>query len=76
MNNKEQFLEILKNYSKVPVTEDLRLKEDIKLDSLDLVELVLECEEKFKIEIPEAKLYKVSTVSDIMKLIDELVSPN
>ncbi len=76
MDNKEKFLEILKSYSKVPITEDLRLKEDIKLDSLDLVELVLECEEQFGIEIPEKKLYKVSTVNDIMSLIDELVGSN
>lgn len=76
MNNKEKFLSILNSYSKVPVSEDLRLKEDIKLDSLDLVELVMECEEKFGIEIPEQKLYKVSTVQDIMTLIDELVSSN
>lgn len=73
MNNKEKFLDILNSYSKVTVTETLRLKEDIKLDSLDLVELVMECEEKFGIEIPETKLYKVSTVQDIMSLIDELV---
>lgn len=76
MNNKEKFLNILTSYSKVPVSEDLRLKEDIKLDSLDLVELVMECEEKFGIEIPEQKLYKVSTVQDIMSLIDELVGSN
>lgn len=73
MSNKEKFLNILNSYSKIPVTEDLRLKEDIKLDSLDLVELVMECEEKFGIEIPEKKLYKVSTVQDIMLLIDDLV---
>jgi acyl carrier protein len=72
--NKELFIEILTNYSKTAFTESSRLKEDIKLDSLDLVELVMECEEKFGIEIPEQNLYSVSTVDDILKLIDSLVS--
>jgi acyl carrier protein len=72
--NKELFIEILTNYSKTTFTETSRLKEDIKLDSLDLVELVMECEEKFGIEIPEQNLYNVSTVDDILKLIDSLVS--
>jgi acyl carrier protein len=72
--NKELFIEILTNYSKTEFTESSRLKEDIKLDSLDLVELVMECEEKFGIEIPEQNLYSVSTVDDILKLIDSLVS--
>lgn len=72
--NKELFIEILANYSKAPFTELSRLKEDIKLDSLELVELIMECEEKFGIEIPEEHLYSVSTVADILKLIDSLVS--
>lgn len=76
MDNKEIFTNILKNYSKESFNGSSRLKEDIKLDSLDLVELVMECEEKFGVEIPEKKLYAVSTVEDIMKLIDELVSSN
>lgn len=74
--NKELFIEILTNYSKSTFDETSRLKEDIKLDSLDLVELVMECEEKFGIEIPEQSLYTVSTVDDIFKLIDSLVSSN
>jgi acyl carrier protein len=76
MTNKEIFTDILKNYSKETFGNSSRLKEDIKLDSLDLVELILECEEKFGIEIPEKKLYDVSTVEDILKLIDELVVSN
>lgn len=76
MSNKEKFLSILNSYSKVPVTESSRLKEDIKLDSLGLVELIMECEDKFQIEIPENKLHAVSTVEDILSLIDELVGSN
>ncbi len=76
MDNKEIFTNILKNYSKKSFDSSSRLKEDINLDSLDLVELVMECEEKFGVEIPETELYAVSTVEDIMKLIDKLVSSN
>jgi acyl carrier protein len=74
--NKEIFIEILKNYSKSTFNETSRLKEDVKLDSLDLVELVLECEEKFNIVLPEQSLHGVSTVEDILKLINDLVDSN
>lgn len=74
--NKEMFIEILKNYSKLTFNETSRLKEDVKLDSLDLVELVLECEEKFNIVLPEQSLHNVSTVEDILNLINNLVDSN
>lgn len=76
MNNKEKFLAILGNYSKSPIEVSSKLKEDIKLDSLSLVELIMESEEQFGIEIPEHRLHSVTTVEDILKLIDELVSSN
>lgn len=76
MNNKEKFLSILGTYSKTPIEASSRLKEDIKLDSLGLVELIMECEDQFGIEIPEHRLHSVTTVEDILKLIDELVGSN
>lgn len=74
--NKEIFIEILKKYSTSSFDESSRLKEDIKLDSLDLVELVLECEETFDIMLPEHDLHSVATVEDILRLIDSLVTSN
>lgn len=69
----QKFYQILSNFTTKTLTLESRLIEDADLDSLDLVELVMTCEEEFQIEIPEHRLIAVSTVYDILLLIDNLV---
>jgi len=77
MNSEHQkFYEILSNFTTRTLTPESRLIEDADLDSLDLVELVMTCEDEFQIEIPEDRLVAVSTVNDILLLIDSLVGSN
>ena len=38
-------------------------------DSLDIVELIMELEEKFDIEIPDEDVEKIATVGDIVEYI-------
>ena len=51
------------------VTEGARFKEDLDADSLDLVELVMELEERFDIQVPEEDLENVSTVGNAVDLV-------
>ena len=44
---------------------------DLKADSLDLVELVMEFEDHFGVQIPEADQAKIMTVGDAVKYITE-----
>jgi acyl carrier protein len=44
---------------------------DLKADSLDLVELVMEFEDHFGVQIPEADQAKIVTVGDAVKYITE-----
>ncbi len=44
---------------------------DLKADSLDLVELVMEFEDEFGVQIPEADQSKIKTVGDAVKYITE-----
>ena len=44
------------------ITEDASFEEDLGADSLDVVELVMELEEKFKIQIPDEEAEKIKTV--------------
>lgn len=74
--NQEILQDILKKYTTTEFNGNSSLKEDLKLDSLNLVELIMECEEKFGFEIPEERLHSVSTVEDIQNLITSLVSSN
>ncbi len=49
---------------------DSRLIEDLKADSLDIVELVMSLEENYGIEIPDEDLPKIKTIGDIISYIE------
>ena len=55
--------------------EDIKLEteiEDLKLDSLDKIELLMALEEEFNVEISDEKAELVKTVADIVKTIRQL----
>jgi len=54
------------------VREDSHLVKDLGLDSLDLIETGWEIEEKCGIVIREDQLKSLATVSDVVKLVEEL----
>jgi acyl carrier protein len=58
------------------VTPGARLREDLGLDSLDLAELGIEAEKRFKIEIPETTLGPLTTVGDVLALITTPQTPH
>ncbi len=53
------------------ITMETRFIEDLKADSLDLVELVMDLEDKYGIEIPDEQLAEVKTVGEIVNFIAE-----
>lgn len=46
-----------------------RFKEDLSLDSLDVVEVVMAIEEEFALEIPDNEADKIATIEDAVKYI-------
>lgn len=44
--------------------------DDLGADSLDVVELVMELESKFGVEIPDEEAEKISTVKDVVDYIE------
>lgn len=80
MEEKEVFArirEMLAGRQAVPLEEigpDTRLKEDLEVDSLDLVELSMLVEEEYGIELFDEQLGAVNTVGDVVRLILENVS--
>ncbi len=52
------------------VTEAAKFVDDLGADSLDQVELIMEFEEKFGIEIPDEDAEKIATVGEAVKYID------
>ena len=55
------------------ISEDQSFTEDLECDSLDLVELVMELEKKFEIEISDTSLAKFKTLRDIIEYISRKV---
>lgn len=45
--------------------------DDLNADSLDLVELIMEIEEKFGIQVPDDAAEKIKTVGDAVSYIQE-----
>lgn len=56
--------------SKDTIKIESRLVDDLKADSLDVVELVMDLEQEFDIEIPDEQLPKVTLVKDIVDYIE------
>ncbi len=52
------------------VTPNARFREDLEADSLDLVELIMEFEEKFGGEISDEEAQKITTVGEAVKYLD------
>lgn len=53
------------------VTMDASFVDDLNADSLDLVELIMELEEKFGIQVPDEAAEKIVTVRDAVDYIQE-----
>ncbi|MCL1918428.1 MAG: acyl carrier protein [Peptococcaceae bacterium] len=45
--------------------------ESVGADSLDIVELIMEIEEEFEIEIPDEDMKKMATVGDMVEYLKE-----
>ena len=54
------------------ITPDAKLIADLELNSLELAEFILMCEEEFKISIDDDDLKKFLTVEDIAKYLEEM----
>jgi acyl carrier protein len=71
---KEKVISIVSEQLNIP-KEDIKLESafiaDLKADSLDLVELVMEFEDEFGVQIPESDQDKIQSVGDAVNYIME-----
>ncbi len=54
----------------IEITENSRLFADLKLNSLDLINLICVVEDEFDVEIPDKKLKTLITVGDVLDFIE------
>ena len=76
--NEEEILEKLKSIivnqldvDEEVVKEESTFVDDLEADSLDIVELIMNIEEEFDMEIPDTDAEKISTVNDVVEYIKE-----
>jgi acyl carrier protein len=71
---REKVIGIVSEQLNIP-KEDIKLESafiaDLKADSLDLVELVMEFEDEFGVQIPESDQDKIQSVGDAVNYIME-----
>jgi len=66
-NIEEKVIKIVAEQFEVPV--DKVTMDDLKADSLSVVELVLAIEESFGLEIPDEDAEKIKTVGDVVNYV-------
>ena len=74
MSVEERVIGIVSNQLNVPKEEITRASsfvDDLKADSLDVVELVMEFEDAFEVTIPDEDYEKIKTVGDAITYIEE-----
>ena len=61
------------HFGVVDVTDDQSLTDDLGADSLGVLELVMDLETAFGIDIPDARMEDVKTVADVVALVEGLI---
>ena len=54
------------------VTEDAELSADLGINSIELANLIMICEEKFDITIDDDDIHKLVTVGDVVDYLESL----
>lgn len=53
------------------ITRETRLREDLKVDSLDAAEIILAIEEKLNVEIPDELMMNAKTIGELMDYLEK-----
>jgi acyl carrier protein len=65
--------EVLANFQKIAKNKEVTLESNVKelgLDSLDIVDLLMDMEEKYNIEFENEEMTELATVNDVVKAIE------
>ncbi|MEP3477855.1 MAG: acyl carrier protein [Fuerstiella sp.] len=74
MSIEEQVINIVSEQldsPKADINRENSFVDDLKADSLDIVELVMALEDEFDVKIPDEDYDKIKTVGDVIDYIEE-----
>lgn len=70
--DENKIIEILKNrFDKDEISRDMDLRKDFKVDSISLLEMVMDIEDEFNIEIDTEAIAGFNTVGDLIDYFKE-----
>ncbi|MBN1837235.1 MAG: acyl carrier protein [Spirochaetales bacterium] len=72
---RERIAGIVSRISRIDASElqdDVKIREELGVDSLMAMEIVASCEKELDIHIDEGELYRLQTVGDFMNLVMSL----
>ncbi|MBQ9416868.1 MAG: acyl carrier protein [Clostridia bacterium] len=62
------------NYDKDQIKMETKLGAELGLNSIELAELVMSCEEEFNIEIPDDDIHDFETIGDVVAYLEKRVN--
>jgi acyl carrier protein len=62
------------NLDNADISDHASYKDDLKLDSLTILEIAVDAEYQFKIKIPDEELGTIQTVDDTVRLVQQYLS--
>lgn len=71
----EKFVELLVEELQIDrddITMEAELSNDLGINSIELADLVMLCEDKFGIEIQDDDIRKLNTVADVVEYLESL----
>ena len=77
METREKIIDIIVNklgVERETVVDSASFTNDLGADSLDTVELIMEFEREFEINIPDNQAEKISTVGEAISFVEEAVN--
>ena len=70
----KQIINDLLDYELPAITGKTHLQNDLGMDSLDVLELIIDVEKLYGIQIPDDEVEKVKTFNDVFNLLCKLTS--
>lgn len=77
MSVKEKVIQILVSHLGIEeskVTDNSNFINDLNMDSLDLVEIIIQTEEEFGISISDGEAEKLKTVDELVKFVESKIA--
>ena len=70
----KQIINDLLDYELPAITGKTHLQNDLGMDSIDVVQLIIDVENLYNIHIPDDEVEKVKTFNDVFNLLCKLIS--